>query len=435
MSVASQDCGSLEASPSKKGKASKLKQRGRKDALTKIKDLSASQQIKAAKFDLDGDGVLDEAELAMMKYDVDGDGDLTTEEIHKIIQDLLHDRGTISSMRKIIAGLTVFVFILSLSNLGTSIASALLVKETTADTATGEMKIAGTPDVMGTQNSAETFDALEMDADTRRARRAMVVESLMNNPHGEHAHRRLAKKNGKGGGVNFDVNYMKQSDVEKIKSKCETGRSLNVKRTFADGSKDTKSLCNTGTTVVVKGKKMDVYSAKGPRGKKNKGNTKRSGFDMMMNSNGVDTNFDCDGVNCYMSGSNLRSGQGGPCNLSHGSDDCQDGLVCIPNPNDVAGGFCSDYWGDATWYVDWENEQCLQNCEGGPNCGGYAGTWDEQFVSYKLCCDTHLGYLTGGYSKCLPDWGYFDCTNTKQCPGSDVCRPSPINGSDRWFCT
>ena len=42
---------------------------------------------------------------------------------------------------------------------------------------------------------------------------------------------------------------------------------------------------------------MDVYSAKGPRGKKDSGNTKRSGFDMMMNSNGVDTNFDCDGVN------------------------------------------------------------------------------------------------------------------------------------------
>ena len=164
-------------------------------------------------------------------------------------------------MRKIIAGLTCFVFILALSNLGTSIASALLVKETTADKNTAEMRILGTSDVMGTQASAETFEALEMDVETRRARRALVVESLLADPFGEHVHRHLAKN--KNGGkmctgkkcdsdIAFDVSAMKQKDVEVLKSKCDQGRVVNIKRSFPGGSKDSKNLCRSGTSIVVK---------------------------------------------------------------------------------------------------------------------------------------------------------------------------------------
>lgn len=165
-------------------------------------------------------------------------------------------------MRKVIAGLTCFVFILALSNLGTSIASALLVKETKADKNTAEMRIVGTSDVMGTQASAETFEALEMDVDTRRSRRAMVVESLLADPFGEHVHRHLAKnKNvnklctGKkkcDSDIAFDVNAMKQKDVEVLKSKCDQGRVVNIKRSFPGGSRDSKNLCRSGTSIVVK---------------------------------------------------------------------------------------------------------------------------------------------------------------------------------------
>ena len=148
--------------------------------------------------------------------------------VFRIIKDMLRDQSSISVMRKIIAGLTFFVVILSLSNLGTSIASALLVKETTADKTTAEMKIVGTADVMGTQASAETFEALEMDPETRRARRVMVVESLLKDPFGEHTHRRLAKNQNKNkctgkkcdGNLKFDVNYMRQADADQIKVRC-----------------------------------------------------------------------------------------------------------------------------------------------------------------------------------------------------------------------
>lgn len=162
-------------------------------------------------------------------------------------------------MRKVIIGLTCFVFILALSNLGTSIASALLVKETTADKTTAEMRIVGTSDVMGTQSSAETFEALEIDTEMRRARRAMVVESLLADPFGEHVHRRLAKNKNKpctgkkcDSDIAFDVNRMKQKDVEDLKSKCEQGRVVNIKRSFPGDSKDSKNLCRSGTSIVVK---------------------------------------------------------------------------------------------------------------------------------------------------------------------------------------
>jgi hypothetical protein len=98
-----------------------------------------------------------------------------------------------------------------------------------------------------------------MDADTRRARRAMVVESLKANPWGEHAHRRL----GKGGNgckgqkkcdrdISFDTNFISQDSAEKIKSKCDLGRVVNIRRSYPGGSVKNDNLCKTGASIVVK---------------------------------------------------------------------------------------------------------------------------------------------------------------------------------------
>lgn len=62
-------------------RANQLRKRGGRYSLH-IKDMAEEEQDKAYLFDLDGDGELDEAELAMMRYDVDGDGNLTSAEIH-----------------------------------------------------------------------------------------------------------------------------------------------------------------------------------------------------------------------------------------------------------------------------------------------------------------------------------------------------------------
>ena len=119
------------------------------------------------------------------------------------------------------------------------------------------MKIVGTEDVMGTQSSAETFEAMEMDVETRRARRAMVVESLLADPFGEHAHRRLGRAGAGCTGkkcdkdIQFDTNVMRQADVEQIKSKCNVGRVVNIKHSF-NGAGDSNNLCKAGTSIVIK---------------------------------------------------------------------------------------------------------------------------------------------------------------------------------------
>eukprot|EP00804_Cyclotella_cryptica_P016791 CCRYP_001792-RA/>CCRYP_001792-RA protein AED:0.08 eAED:0.04 QI:0/0/0/0.66/0.5/0.66/3/0/464 len=413
-----------------------------------IKDLTGEEGVRARKFDLDGDGLLDEAEQAMMRYDIDGDGNLGLEEIHAIVSEHLRAKNNIGALRKVIAGLTCFVVILALSNLGTSLASAILVKETAADQRTSEMRIIGSVDVVGTQSSAETFEALEMDVETRRARRALVVDSLKANPFGEHAHRHLARSADCTGkkcdkDIKFDTNYMTQDDAERMKAKCELGRVVNVKRSFPGGSVDTKSLCRSGSNIVIKQieylKKTYMIARKGPRKKQGKAAIRKNGFDMVVISDGKDTTFDCDGKNCYISGSNLRQKHGEPCNLNHGSDDCEAGLVCVQDANDVTSGRCLSDWNNGIWYVDWVNHKCVQDCVGGPNCGGDSSFWEEEFATYQLCCDTHLSYLTGGYKQCVPDLDFYlgkgqDCSNSRTCRNDLVCRKSALNGSDRWYC-
>lgn len=166
-----------------------LKQR-KKNRLTKV----------SAMYDLDGDGELDEIELAMRKYDRDGDGQLSKNEIYKIVQEQLKEKKDASQLRKVTAGLVCFVFVLALSNLGTSFASAILAKETKADSNSATMILKGTGDALGTQTSGENFDMEPLSPEENRRRRELVVKRLIDEPHGHHAHhRRMANKNKKGG--------------------------------------------------------------------------------------------------------------------------------------------------------------------------------------------------------------------------------------------
>ncbi|ACI64699.1 predicted protein [Thalassiosira pseudonana CCMP1335] len=267
--VSSTECPTSTMPAKKSPRGGFIKKRGNMRKAVSMSDLTAEERIKAAKFDLDGDGMLDEAEYAMLKYDKDGDGNLGLEEIHAIVQEHLGAQRNIGQMKKLIAFLVCFVGILALSNLGTSLASAILAKETTADKDMATMQLKGTGEIMGTQSSGESFTAQPLDGETRRARRAMVVESLLADPLGEHAHRHLAKKNGKGRGcttanggkdskncqgkVAFDTNVMTVKEVQALKKKCDGVRNVNIKRSFPGGSEVTDSLCRAGTTVFVKG--------------------------------------------------------------------------------------------------------------------------------------------------------------------------------------
>ena len=213
----------------------------------------------SAMYDLDGDGVLDEAEQAMRDRDLSGRGYLTNEEIYAITREQLAAKQTAKHMKKAIVGLVCFVFILALSNLGTSFASAILAKETKTNSESSAMEIKATGETVGMQLTGETFEIDELEYEERRQRRAMVLEEMEDDPlHSDHAHRRLGKNKNTLCGCNkiaFDSGKVAEKDVLVLKAKCDGTRTVNIKRKWKDGSSDMDTLCGPGVTISVKGKK------------------------------------------------------------------------------------------------------------------------------------------------------------------------------------
>jgi hypothetical protein len=52
--------------------------------------------------------------------------------------------------------------------------------------------------------------------------------------------------------IQFYTNVMRQADVEKIKSKCNVGRTVNIQRSFNDAGNGSSCLCKSGASIVVK---------------------------------------------------------------------------------------------------------------------------------------------------------------------------------------
>jgi|EP00970_Alexandrium_tamarense_P001888 hypothetical protein len=99
--VSSTECPTSTMPAKKSPRGGFIKKRGNMRKAVSMSDLTAEERIKAAKFDLDGDGMLDEAEYAMLKYDKDGDGNLGLEEIHAIVQEHLGAQRNIGQMKKV----------------------------------------------------------------------------------------------------------------------------------------------------------------------------------------------------------------------------------------------------------------------------------------------------------------------------------------------
>ncbi|KAL7470021.1 hypothetical protein ACHAXS_010267 [Conticribra weissflogii] len=251
----------------------------------------------ARKYDIDGDGVLDDVEIAMMNCDREGRGHLTNEDIYNIVADQLNAKHDVNKLRKAIAGLVFFVFVLALSNLGTSMASAILSKETHADQESGTLTVIATGETLGVQSAGETIELAPLPEDIRRARRKLVLDELGGDRQGRHVHRLLSKKKSASkckksdtsctGKITFDSGKISQKDAEAIKSKCDGSKTLNMKRVFKDGTSDTNIICKPGSSVVEKmgkNKRSNVTKSKG-----------RDRKDIMIKTDGKSTNFACNG--------------------------------------------------------------------------------------------------------------------------------------------
>ena len=210
-------------------------------------------------YDLDGDGVLDEAEQAMRDRDKSGRGYLTNEEIYQIVREQMLAQKDVNLYKKVTAGLLCFVFILALSNLGTSFASAILAKDTKADSSTGTLQFKSNSDVLGFNQASEVFELEELEVEERRARRAMVLAEMEEDPnHENHVHRRLGKKVQNActcSKIAFDNGKVSERDLITLTAKCDGVKTVSIKRKWKGGAIDLDTLCRPGTTIVKKGRR------------------------------------------------------------------------------------------------------------------------------------------------------------------------------------
>ena len=245
-------------------------------------------------YDMDGDGKLDAIEQTMMKYDKNGDGRFSNAEIYQIIEDQLAIERRAGRMKMMITGMSCFLMVLALSNLGTSFAAMFLSKELVSD---GEvMRMQGTGELAAVQSVAETLDLTPLSAEEYQERKLMVLRDLELDPH-SHTHRRLKMKSSKDskcksdlcdGALTFDSGKIEEKDFRVIEEKCKQQKNVKIRRA-KEFDRQADSICSAGTSIVVKQKNG-----------KNNGKNKSNGKDrevIIRNPNGKRMNVDCVGDN------------------------------------------------------------------------------------------------------------------------------------------
>jgi len=112
---------------------------------------------ESAIWDLDGDGVLDDAELAL-KNMAAGSGEIDKQEIYKLMQQHISVQRSLWKFKRIAAAFFVLIVILGIANVGTSFAAAIIAKDTVASG--GNLKEKGDGgEILGTQTFADQTDA------------------------------------------------------------------------------------------------------------------------------------------------------------------------------------------------------------------------------------------------------------------------------------
>lgn len=258
----------------------------------------------SAVYDLDGDGVLDQVERAMMERDTDGDGRLDHSEVYKIVQDQLRSREDARMYRRVIIGLACLVAFLAASNFGTSWATAVLSKEVNADSASGTIQSKETGEVMGLQSVTYEFRLESLLPEEFERRRELVDSDLEeDSSHEDHLHRRLGRNEKLEPNrcncrkLAYDHRKVSERDLREISRRCKGGNTVTLKRRWKarDGSiaEEVDQICGPGTVVAVQKKK---------KSKRRESKTKVRGTNQRIKFRSADedgasreVSFDCEG--------------------------------------------------------------------------------------------------------------------------------------------
>jgi hypothetical protein len=120
---------------------------------------SKALSSRSKMFDIDGDGVLDEAEMAMRDMDTDNCGYLTNDKVYKVMLEQMKLEQELFGLKRMSMVFLVIIIILSLATLGTSFAAATLAKDTNVEN--GNLVAKDGSGVVGTSSVATTFVVTE----------------------------------------------------------------------------------------------------------------------------------------------------------------------------------------------------------------------------------------------------------------------------------
>lgn len=286
-------------------------------------DKKACLSVVSRQYDVDGDGVLDEAEQALRNLDKSGRGFLKTDEVYSIMNDHLKMQKDMFKMKKVIGGLVAFTVLLALSNLGTSLAAAWLSKDTS--TSNGSLVDKATSKTLSTQQEKEKFQAKPVSEERRRE----LVEGCNT------SRRKLGNGNSGGNGSSGTTTCTVNSYLEvdhahgqTIIEDCANGNTVSICRDFKFDGTDQRTnvctnMCDTTMTFQATDNGLNGSNKVYTEGKTD------------VNKDGtIDCTITCPGSpqKCVLQGSCFKHANGGRCDIDSDcvSNNCSQNTCEIP---------------------------------------------------------------------------------------------------------
>jgi hypothetical protein len=180
-------------------------------------------------YDIDGDGKLDEAELAMRNMDQSGRGYLTNDKVYKLMEKQLETQRQLFRTKRVMFVLLALVVILALSNLGTSFAAAHLAKDTSTST-NAELVDRKTNEQLSTQSSSSQIDIALTEIDSEGTRRLYGCDK---NEEGVLICPDMDNKDRSTAGLTMDKNSCKQ-----MFKQCQRGNAVTLMRSFKEAGQE-----------------------------------------------------------------------------------------------------------------------------------------------------------------------------------------------------
>jgi hypothetical protein len=215
-----------------------MRKRGGKNA-SALPAISKRLSVTSQKYDLDGDGKLDDAELAMREMDTDNRGYLTNDKVYKVMIDQMNLQREVFNLKRMAQALVLFIFILSLAMLGTSFAAATLAKDT--DVVNGNLVVKSDGSLVATRSRGSHIIATVDGSYVERVRRRMLGFETADD------RRFLQEERGV-----FVATVPKQSVVDAFATWEENGTPISVSVTI-NGIKHTELIAGSGLAVSEDG--------------------------------------------------------------------------------------------------------------------------------------------------------------------------------------